>query len=622
MEEISLYYNYYNTPIYKSQFEKTFANGGYIKIPFQSNKGLTEPNLIITNGNTNIKYKTENLYLFNNIHKIPLVSKKNKNKILPENEEDQEVFADGELVIEHISLTNEFQKVYTVFLLSYSAAVEENGSLNKNPIDLLIKSSLSMKKEEDVLSLNSLSLNHLLNIESSAKCVSNNERTVFIFKTPILTTSFDFLAETPQEVEGSSPELLFPIFKKKDYHNYKVYIQTPQDYGIILPSYTKDHFNESSSLTFLANSSPEVNSMFSKQKVEKLPSHTSENSFKNQGGISNDKIESFSVVVDDNDNDKNKNTQVSGKTNLYKPPEVAVDIGSSTNVLKTENIRLTDRLQLRCSNTGSSEGKILFEPLNILMILSGGLFSIIIFTLVIYKYNQFITLTNQEAEKDSIRCIYLFIILLLLFFIVLPLNLSWKKEIIYIGYICLIGAIITSYVIGGYFVKEVNVLNNNNNIEFFKNLTNIRINIKGFSYFYDYHKQKNGLYWVLLLLLLLFQLVSSIIFIMFSFSGNNFFDTNVYTYNKYPNEYWLKNPGCGDNSLIKCDELKNPRKSSNNGEIAGLFLIPILLLLLFWFDINNYIYLFIVFCIIFTFYLLLYLFFKPKIAKDEIGVQK
>ena len=82
INEISLFFNYYETNIYKNQCEKTFQNGGYIKIPFQNNRSLTEPNLIITDENTTVTYKTENIYIFNNIHKIEGKRTKSKNKIL------------------------------------------------------------------------------------------------------------------------------------------------------------------------------------------------------------------------------------------------------------------------------------------------------------------------------------------------------------------------------------------------------------------------------------------------------------------------------------------------------------------------------------------------------------
>ena len=552
MEEISLYYNYYNTPIYKSQFEKTFANGGYIKIPFQSNKGLTEPNLIITNGNTNIKYKTENLYLFNNIHKIPLISKKNKNKILPENEEDQEVFADGELVIEHISLTNEFQKVYTVFLLSYSAAVEENGSLNKNPIDLLIKSSLSMKKEEEVSSLNSLSLNHLLNIESSAKCISNNERTVFIFKTPILTTSFDFLAETPQEVgvEGSSPELLFPIFKKKDYHNYKVYIQTPQDYGIILPSYTKDHFNIFDGGIAEAKS----RKMEESSNFLHLPSRDTEKEISNEFP----EKESFAMLVDDT-------------TTGSSPNAVPVNDGDPNNkVLTSTNIKLTDRLQLECSNTGSTEGKLILEPLNILMLLICGTFSIMFFSLVIYKYEQFIKLTENEPNKLGIRSNQFISIFILLCIICFPLTSSWMKEIRYIGYLCFLGVFFTLFVIYNFLKNaepEIKV------IDIIKN---------------TFLKETCGFY----IFNIIVSAIVGFVFWVVSISDTFYFTTFVFTNNRYPNDYWLKKPLCNrkeeeKNAQMHCSDLNHSKQAKTNGEISGLHFIPLLILILFKLDLTR-----------------------------------
>jgi hypothetical protein len=154
INEISLFFNYYETNIYKTQYEKTFQNGGYIKIPFKNNRGLTEPNLIISDQNTKVTYRTENIYIFNNIHKIE-GKLKSKNKILPESNDDEEgTFANGELVIEHVPITNGREKVYTVFLLSsfeegtpifhsQTSSSHSNKSIDKNNIiDLIIQNSI------------------------------------------------------------------------------------------------------------------------------------------------------------------------------------------------------------------------------------------------------------------------------------------------------------------------------------------------------------------------------------------------------------------------------------------------------------------------------------------------
>jgi hypothetical protein len=295
MEEISLYYNYYDTSIYNNQYEKTFQNGGYIKIPFQNNKSLTEPNLIISNGNTSIKYKTENIYIFNNIHKIPLFYKSSKYKVLPPDDENEEPqtnsFADGELVIEHTPLTNGTQKVYTVFLLKTSTdsltMVDElimpsqataNLSYPTPTSEKLLSQSTSnsllstLRTDEKVKLVNTISLNDILNKDGEAKSMTNKNQTVFIFKKPILYTSFDFHSSTLCSEENSfsstlrsdekefsvankgktehsntlverdgmdnfqkcnvgkllkSKEYLFPVFKKQEYNTYKVYVQLP-----------------------------------------------------------------------------------------------------------------------------------------------------------------------------------------------------------------------------------------------------------------------------------------------------------------------------------------------------------------------------------------------------------
>ena len=111
VKNTSIQYNYENTTFYKNQFEKTLENGGYIKIPYPSKSNT--PNIT---SNTLLKgeYVTKNLYIVKKIHNI------------------KDTPFDGELVIEHKSLTNNEKTLYVCFLLKSSKSKTE-------PIDTLLK---------------------------------------------------------------------------------------------------------------------------------------------------------------------------------------------------------------------------------------------------------------------------------------------------------------------------------------------------------------------------------------------------------------------------------------------------------------------------------------------------
>jgi hypothetical protein len=154
-------YNYESRTFYKNQFEKTLANGGYIKIPYASKSNT--PN-ILSNELFDGQYITKNLYIIKNIHTI------------------KNIKFDGELVIEHSSLTNNEAPLYTCFLLKTSSTNSES-----SVIDKLIQGT------NDV----SIDINSYIKDKSAIFYKTTNENVV-IFPTPISVTSlFDNYKSPP-----------------------------------------------------------------------------------------------------------------------------------------------------------------------------------------------------------------------------------------------------------------------------------------------------------------------------------------------------------------------------------------------------------------------------------------
>jgi hypothetical protein len=145
-------YNYKSTTFYKNQFEKTLNNGGYIKIPYTSNSNT--PN-IISDDLFDGEYVTKNLYIVKKIHNI------------------KNVDFDGELIIEHKSLTNNEKPLYSCFLLKTSKNIE-----NPSDIDTLITSSSDI----------SIDMNSYIT-EKTAIFYKTNKENVVIFPTPISVNS-------------------------------------------------------------------------------------------------------------------------------------------------------------------------------------------------------------------------------------------------------------------------------------------------------------------------------------------------------------------------------------------------------------------------------------------------
>jgi len=145
-----IYYNYGKTTLYKNQYEKTLANGGYIKMPYpsQSNHPNISSNVLKTG------YVASQLFIGRKIHKI------------------NDVSFDGELIIKHIPLTNNEHPLYTCFLLKTDAQL-------KTPT--AIDSIIDGKNDTD------LQLNYL--IESTTAIHYSTNEHVIIFTQPIYVKS-------------------------------------------------------------------------------------------------------------------------------------------------------------------------------------------------------------------------------------------------------------------------------------------------------------------------------------------------------------------------------------------------------------------------------------------------
>lgn len=143
-------YNYNETKFYKNQFEKTINNGGYIQITYPSKSN--NPN-IVSDNLFNGEYITTKLYIIKKIHKIKGVD------------------FDGELIIEHKSLTNNEKPLFSCFLL-------KTKNIEKTQIDSLINSSSDI----------TIHLNNYI-LSNEAIYYKTKSKNVLIFTTPILVSS-------------------------------------------------------------------------------------------------------------------------------------------------------------------------------------------------------------------------------------------------------------------------------------------------------------------------------------------------------------------------------------------------------------------------------------------------
>ena len=168
--ETKIYYDYYNTSVHLNQCEKNTLLNGFIKMPFVNSNSVKNPNLRTNKNN----YKISKIYFFKNIHHINNLS------------------YDGELIIEHIPITNNVDKIFTVFML-------KTGNVPATVLDNIIENA---GVKEDVINLN---LNEIIiqtnNANKTLNCMNINN--VFVFSNPIIVKStFDqFKNLTRNEVD-------------------------------------------------------------------------------------------------------------------------------------------------------------------------------------------------------------------------------------------------------------------------------------------------------------------------------------------------------------------------------------------------------------------------------------
>ena len=179
------FYDYYDTYIQK-QYEKDVLNNGYIKIPFQNKKSIVQPNLILP---SNEKYKIKNIYIYKKSLGLDIID------------------YDGELIIEHIPITNGGKNIFVCILLKTKYGIDE-----ETDIDMLIHKSFS-----DNFYLN---LNKHLNILNPS-CLVNNDNTVYIFKNPLLVSSrFSEFADIDNNI--------IPKINKKDLYSQRFEMGHPE----------------------------------------------------------------------------------------------------------------------------------------------------------------------------------------------------------------------------------------------------------------------------------------------------------------------------------------------------------------------------------------------------------
>jgi len=167
-QEKQIIYDYYETPVYVNQYEKNLKKDGYIKLPFTSYKSETHPNLVINNQ----KYKTVNLYVLANSHNTAY---------------------DGELILEHMPITNGNEKVYVCIPLK-----TQSGNSEQTTIDKIISGTFRANLE--------VNLNPLL-VTKIGKITS--EGNVIYFYDPILIS-------TPFYAFANTDNLLFPALSEYD----------------------------------------------------------------------------------------------------------------------------------------------------------------------------------------------------------------------------------------------------------------------------------------------------------------------------------------------------------------------------------------------------------------------
>ena len=158
-----IYYNYPTYKIYKTQYEKTLENGGYIKVGYAA-----QPNTInIDYADFDSGYVTKNMYISKKVHSIDNVD------------------FQGEILIEHVSNTNGFRPLYICI------PVRTNTKMEATDIDRIIA------HEENIVEFN---INDVLD---------NDIHKAILYESPgYLTEQHVLLFTNPIEIKSSFDDFL------------------------------------------------------------------------------------------------------------------------------------------------------------------------------------------------------------------------------------------------------------------------------------------------------------------------------------------------------------------------------------------------------------------------------
>jgi hypothetical protein len=147
--------NYYRSNVYLNQYRKKQNNGGYIEIPIHMSKN--EPTL--ASSFFPEMYIANNIYITYPLHKI------------------ESVDYDGEMIIEHSSISNEYEKAYFCILLKTR---KSNSNENTNVIDRLINPD--RESQTQTFELNNI-------IFPNLSCIYYNSNTIFKSQKIIIFTT-------------------------------------------------------------------------------------------------------------------------------------------------------------------------------------------------------------------------------------------------------------------------------------------------------------------------------------------------------------------------------------------------------------------------------------------------
>jgi len=211
-------YNYYNTTVYKNQYQSTFQNGGYIQSTFIHPKGISHPPLSIIQNGKKTDYQTDKISLFstNNCQTIQDVIPKKETGLLDSIDASfakylekyglnrQEIHS--WLVIQHLPITNTTSNLYVILLLQTNSASGIAGVL-PDSLDQWILQSQNMESNRTWMShfMNSGSVSININdylagysnemTETQYHICENNN--VVLIKKPILSS---FIPNQPNQV--------------------------------------------------------------------------------------------------------------------------------------------------------------------------------------------------------------------------------------------------------------------------------------------------------------------------------------------------------------------------------------------------------------------------------------